>query len=75
MFDLGFEFEKNVIVCFSNVYVQSKMAINEEDFSISVQEYTVLFDKGLKEFHWKDVKKSAWKAIAEELGLEDGKNI
>ena len=75
MFDLGFEFEKNVIVCFSNVYVQSKMAINEEDFSISVQKYTVLFDKGPKEFHWKDVKKSAWKAIAEELGLEDGKNI
>ena len=75
MFDLGFEFEKNVMVCFSNVYVQSTMAINEEDFSISVQKYTVLFDKGLKEFHWKDVKKSAWKAIAEELGLEDGKNI
>ena len=60
------------MVCFSNVYLQNKMAINEQDFSISVQEYTVLFDKELKEFHRKDVKKNAWKAVAEELGLEDG---
>ena len=72
MFHLGFEFEKNVMVCFSNVYVQNKMAINEEDLSILVQKYTVLFDKGHKEFH---VKKNAWKAVAEELGFEDGKNI
>ena len=43
--------------------------------SISVQKYTVLFDKGHKEFHRKDVKKNAWKAVAEELGFEDGKNI
>ena len=28
-----------------------------------------------KEFHRKDVKKNAWKAVAEELGFEDGKNI
>ena len=59
---------------------QNKMAINEEDLSISVQKYTVLFDKGHKEFHRKriyrkDVKKNAWKAVAEELGFEDGKNI
>ena len=60
------------MVCFSNVYLQNKMAINEQDFSISVQEYTVLFDKELKEFHRKDVKKNVWKAVAEELGLEDG---
>ena len=33
------------------------------------------FDKGHKEFHRKDVKKNAWKAEAEELGFEDGKNI
>ena len=63
------------MVCFSNVYLKNKMAINEQDFSISVQEYTVLFDKELKEFHRKDVKKNAWKAVAEELGFEDGKNI
>ena len=74
-FDLGFKFEKNVMVCFSNVYVQNKMAINEEDFSISVQKYTVIFVKGHKEFHWKDVKKNAWKPVAEELRFEDGKNI
>ena len=61
MFDLGFEFEKNVMECFSNVYVQNKIAINEEDLSISVPKYTVLFDKGYKEFYQKDVKKNAWK--------------
>ena len=72
MFDLGFEFEKNVrfriqiwkknvMVCFSNVYVQNKMAINEEDLSISVQKHTVLFDKGHKEVQRKDVKTNAWK--------------
>ena len=57
------------MVCFSNVYVQNKMAINEEDLSISVQKYTVLFDKGHKEFHRKDVKENVWKAVAEELGF------
>ena len=51
------------------------MAINEEDFSISVQKYTAIFVKGHKEFHWKDVKKNAWKPVAEELRFEDGKNI
>ena len=40
-----------------------------------VQKYTALFDKGNKEFHPKDVKKNAWKAVAEELGFEGGKNI
>ena len=74
-FDLGFKFEKNVMVCFSNVYVRNKMAINEEDLSISVQKYTVLFDKAHKEFHRKDIKRNTWKAVAEELGFEDGKNI
>ena len=75
MFDLGFKFEKNLMVCFLNVYVQNKMAINGEDLSILVQKYTVLFDKGHKEFNQKDVKKNAWKAVAEELEFEDGKNI
>ena len=37
------------------------MAINEEDLSVSVQKYTVLFDKGYEEFYQKDVKKNAWK--------------
>ena len=49
------------MVCFSNVYEKNKMAINEEDLSISVQKYTVLFDKRHKEFHRKEVKKNAWK--------------
>ena len=51
------------------------MAINEEDLPFSVQKYTVLFDKGHKEFHRKDIKKNAWKAVAEELGFEHGKNM
>ena len=63
------------MVCFSSVYEQNKMGINEEDLSISVQKYTVLSDKGHQEFHRKDVKKNAWKAVPEELGFEDGKNI
>ena len=63
------------MVCFSSVYVQNKMTINEEDLSISVQMYTVLSDKGHKEFHRKDVKKNAWKAVAEEIVFEDGKNM
>ena len=46
------------MVCFSNVYVQNKMAINEEDLPILVQTHTVLFDKEHKEFHRKDVKKT-----------------
>ena len=63
------------MVCFLNVYVQNKMMINGEDLCILVQKYTVLFDKGHKEFNRKDVNKNAWKAVAEELGFEDGKNI
>ena len=51
------------------------MVINEDDMSISVQKYIVRFDKGHKEFHAKYVKKNALKAVAEELGFEDGKNI
>ena len=46
------------MVCFSNVYVQNKMAINEEDLSILVQKHPVLFDKEHQEFHRKDVKKT-----------------
>ena len=54
MFDLGFEFKKNVRFrtqiwkkrygMFFECYVQNKMAINEEDLSILVQKYTILFD-------------------------------
>ena len=45
--------------------------VNEEELSVVVQKYLVLYDKSNKEFHRKDVKKNAWKAVAEELGLED----
>ena len=49
------------------------MPTSEEELAISVQKYRVIFDKSNKHFHRKDVKKNAWQAVAEELGLEDGK--
>ena len=49
------------------------MATNEEELSISVQKCPVTFDKSSKDFHRKDAKKNASQAVAEELGLEDGK--
>ena len=49
------------------------MATSEKELAISVQMYPVIFDKGNKDFHRKDVKKNEWQAVAEELGLEDGK--
>ena len=48
------------------------MAINEEELSIIVQKYSVLYDKSQREFHRKDVKKNAWDAVAKDMGLENG---
>ena len=63
----------SILFC-SHMKIQTtnqKMAVNEQELSITVQRYTVLFDK---EFHRKDVKRNAWKAVVQELGLEDGKS-
>ena len=34
--------------------------------------WEVLYDKNHADFHRKNIKKSAWKAVLEELGPEDG---
>ena len=38
-----------------------------------VQNYGVLYGKANKEFHRKDVKQNAWRAAAEQMGIEDGR--
>ena len=48
-------------------------SVSEEELAVSVQNYEVLYDKSHKDFHRKYIKKNAWKAVAEELGLQDGK--
>ena len=48
------------------------MACNDEELSTVVHKYGVLYDKSHADFHRKAIKKNAWKAISEELGLEDG---
>ena len=46
----------------------------EEELAASiVQNYGVLYDKANKEFHLKDVKQNAWRAVAEQMGIEDGR--
>ena len=46
---------------------------SEEELVVCVHNYEVLYD--YKDFHRKDIKRNAWKAVSEELGLEDGKLI
>ena len=41
--------------------------------AISVEKYPIIFDKSNKDFYRKYVKKNAWQAVVEELGLEDDK--
>ena len=43
--------------------------MEEEALSNCVQHYQVLYDKSHKTFHRKDIKKNAWNAVAEEVGL------
>ena len=45
----------------------------EEELASIVQNYGVLNDKANKEFHRKDVKQNAWRAAAEQMGIEDGR--
>ena len=46
-----------------------------EELAVCVHNYEVLYDRSHKDFHRKDIKRNAWKAVSEELGLEDGKLI
>ena len=45
--------------------------MEEEALSNCVQQYKVLYDKSHKDFHRKGIKKNAWNAVVEEVGLED----
>ena len=45
----------------------------EEELTKIVQNCGVLYDKANKEFHRKDVKQNAWRAVAEQIGIEDGR--
>ena len=45
----------------------------EEELASIVQNYGVLYDKANKEFHRKEVKQNAWRAVAEQMGIEDGR--
>ena len=45
----------------------------EEELASIVQNYRVLYDKANKEFHRKVVKQNAWRAVEEQMGIEDGR--
>ena len=45
----------------------------EDELASIVQNYGVLYDKANKEFHRKYVKQNAWRAVAEQMGIEDGR--
>ena len=45
----------------------------EEELASIVQNYSVLYGKANQEFHRKDVKQNAWRAVAEQMGIEDGR--
>ena len=47
--------------------------VADEELSIAVEQFDVLYDKSHQDFHRKDIKSNACKAVAEKLGLEDGK--
>ena len=53
--------------------IKNKKEQNEKELSITVQKYSVIFDKSNVDFHSNDVKKNAWEVVAKELGLENGK--
>ena len=51
----------------------TNMAGVEDDILVeTVRNFSVLYDKAHADFHRKDVKKNAWNAVAEALGMEDG---
>ena len=56
--------------CFS--HKQIKIASNDEELSIAVQNYCAIFDKSNKDFHQKDAKENTREAVAEELENENG---
>lgn len=64
--------------------VEQKEAKNDSDIAVdgitfdeylatTVRKYPVIYDKSCKDFHERDVKDSAWQAVAREVGLLSGK--
>ena len=47
----------------------------DEYLARTVRKYPVIYDKSCKDFHERDVKDSAWHAVALEVGLNSGGNI
>ena len=62
----------NVNDWFDKGSLVKKMAANEEQLAMAMYKYSVVFGKSNKNFYRKDIKRNAWKAFAEELGLENG---
>ena len=48
-------------------------AYESEHLAETGRNYEVLYNKAHPEFHRKDIKRNPWKAVAEALGIEDGK--
>ena len=48
-------------------------AYESEHLAEAVSNYEVLYNKAQPEFHRKDIKLNTWKAVAEALGIKDGK--
>ena len=48
-------------------------AYESEHLAETVRNYEMLYNTAHPEFHRKDIKLKAWKAVAEALGIENGK--
>ena len=42
--------------------------VADEELSIAVEQFDVLYDKSHPDFHKKDIESNAWKAVAGEIG-------
>lgn len=49
--------------------------IEDESLAEAVKNYACLYNKATPEYREKDRVINAWKAVEEELGLEEGKKI
>ena len=54
--------------------MNQKMAfLNEEDLAENVKKFPVLYVRSNSEFHRKNIRRNAWKKVAEFIGIEDGR--
>ena len=54
-----------------NESVSNNMTFDEY-LARTVRKYPVIYDKSSKDFHERDVKDTAWHAVAMEVGLQSG---